>query len=101
MRAVLATALLLLASCGERALKSEGDECFASSECASTLVCDLGADPHVCAQMGTPGDPGPTADADPNAPDADPNAPDADLTHVFDAAPPFDAPPVDAPLPPI
>ncbi|HUS69044.1 MAG TPA: hypothetical protein VMZ28_31120 [Kofleriaceae bacterium] len=103
MRAVLIAALLLVA-CNERASKGEGEACFASSECGANLVCDFGADPHVCASMGTPGDdPGGGADAsNVPAPDADPNAPDAGATPVFDAAPPppIDAAPIDA-MPPI
>lgn len=104
MRAVLIAALLLVA-CSERASKGEGEACFASSECGVNLVCDFGADPHVCASMGTPGDPGGGgADAgNVPGPDADPNAPDAGATPDFDAAPPadFDAAPFDAMAPPI
>lgn len=102
MRAVLIAALLV-AACGERALKSEGAECFASSECAPNLVCDFGADPHVCSTMGTPGDPDPADASNLPAADADPNAPDAsDLPPDFDAAAPvFDAASFDAPPPPI
>ena len=56
-RALLVAALLLVA-CNERSSKGEGEQCFASSECGVNLVCDFGADPHICARMGTPGDPG-------------------------------------------
>ena len=104
-RGVLIAALLLLAAaCNERSSKGEGEQCFASSECGVNLVCDFGADPHVCARMGTPGDPGGGADAGGTpGPDADPNAPDGGPTPVFDAAPPmFDAaPPMIDAAPPI
>lgn len=101
MRAVLIAALLLVA-CNERASKGEGEACFASSECGVNLVCDFGADPHVCARMGTPGDPGGADASTVPTPDADPNAPDAGPSPVFDAAPPqpIDAAPIDA-MPPI
>ena len=101
MRALLAAALLLV-GCNERALKGEGAECFASSECGPNLVCDFGADPHVCASMGTPVDPGSADAATGPQPDADPSAPDAGDTPPIDAGdePPIDAGPIDAaPLP--
>src|SRR5262245_102479 len=41
--------LVLLAGCSRAAAKQAGEECVASSECAPGLVCDLGAEPPVCA----------------------------------------------------
>ncbi len=87
---MLALALLGLVACGDRPVKSEGEECFASSECDIGLVCDLAADPAVCKTMGTgpqpqvDGSPGPVVDAAPGTPDGAPAAPDA---APFDAAP--------------
>lgn len=91
MRWVLALALVgWLAACGERPVRSEGEACFASSECASGLVCDLAADPAVCRTMGSgpgpqpDGSPGPVVDAAPGTPDSAPAMPDAS---PIDAAP--------------
>lgn len=90
MRWLLALALVGLAACGDRPVKLEGEECFASSECDTGLVCDLAADPAVCKQMGSgpqpqvDGAPGPVADAAPGTPDGAPGTPDA---ATFDAAP--------------
>jgi hypothetical protein len=84
----LALALVGLVACGGRPVKSEGEECYASSECDTGLVCDLAADPAVCKSMGSgpqpqvDGAPGPQADAAPGTPDA--AGPDA---AIFDAAP--------------
>jgi hypothetical protein len=87
---VVTIALIALAGCGERPVKSDGEECFASSECGTGLVCDLAADPAVCRPMGSgPGpqpDAGsvPIADAAPGTPDGAPSMPDA---AAVDAAP--------------
>jgi len=100
LAATLGLALLGSGACGDGALRSAGEVCTASSQCAPGLVCDMGMDPHVCAGMGTPPPPPePDAPPDPGV-DADPNAPDADLTQPDapgspDAEPP-DAEPPDA-----
>jgi hypothetical protein len=87
---VLALVLLGLAGCGDRPIKSEGEECFASSECDTGLVCDLAADPAVCRAMGS--GPGPQPDAGPGpVVDAAAGTPDS-APVIFDAAV-FDAPP--------
>lgn len=87
----LTLALLGLVSCGDRPVKSEGEECFASSECDTGLVCDLAADPATCKQMGS--GPGPTPDgAVGPVIDAAPGTPDS-APVIFDAAT-FDAPPL-------
>jgi hypothetical protein len=80
----------LVAGCGDRPVKAEGEECFASSECDTGLVCDLAAEPAVCRQMGSgpgpqpDGSPGPVVDAAPGTPDSAAPVIDASL---------FDAPP--------
>ena len=92
MRWLLAAvvAALLAAACGGTALRSDGQTCSASSECAEGLVCNFGVDPHVCASMGMP--PPPDApeviDANANLPDVPPGTPDA---RVPDAPGPVDA----------
>jgi len=93
--------LTIVAACGRESLRGPGEECFASSECASGLVCDFGVDPPVCSEMGSnpvqpdaPGSPPPSADARP-APDG---APPDGAPEVPDAAAP-DASPPDASLP--
>jgi hypothetical protein len=83
--------------CAANPLKSAGEECFGTSECASGLVCNYGYTPAMCtdpsdrppdAAVSTP-DAAPVVDGDiPDGPDTPP--PDA---------PPFDAPPPDAPSP--
>jgi hypothetical protein len=78
---------MALAGCGDRPVKSQGEVCFASTECDEGLVCDFGADPAVCSGMGSGGGqadaaPGPVVDGAPDAIDA--GIPDAT---------PFDAPP--------
>ena len=94
MRWILAALFAAAAGCGEGSLRSVGEECNASSQCAPGLVCDMGMDPHVCAQMGTPPPP-PEPDAPVEVFDADPSAPDADLTQP-DAPEPPDAETADA-----
>lgn len=84
-------ALLGLAGCGDRPVKSEGEECFASSECDTGLVCDLAVDPAVCRAMGSGPGPQPDAGVGPVV-DAAPGQPDGAPPVVFDAAV-FDAPP--------
>ena len=76
---VVPVAIAIGVACGSVGLKKAGESCKTSSECDDGLVCDLGADPHVCAGMGTP----------PPPPGVD--APPADTPGV-------DAPPVDAPV---
>src|SRR5512134_832969 len=78
------------AGCGKD-YKYAGDECVATSECAAGLVCDLGQDPAVCAEMTTdPPDAGPAPiDGPPGAIDAPPTPIDAPPT-------PIDAPMIDA-----
>jgi hypothetical protein len=87
MRRSVLIAFVLAAACGGTDPKQAGEECVASSECATGLVCDFGQNPAVCAGMGTP-----MPDANPDAP-----VPDADLTMPDAPAPPIDAPPIDAP----
>lgn len=87
---MLALVLLGIAGCGDRPVKAEGEECFASSECDTGLVCDLAADPAVCRSMGS--GPGPQPDAGPGpVVDAAAGTPDS-APIIFDAAV-FDAPP--------
>ena len=91
---VTALALLALAcqvGCGDRPVKSEGEECFASSECDTGLVCDVAVDPAVCRAMGSGPGPQPDAGAGPVV-DAAPGLPDS-APVIFDAAV-FDAPPL-------
>jgi len=76
-----------LLGCGGSALKGEGEECVASSECQAGLVCDLGENPSVCR-------PNLSIDAPVDAPDLD--APDLDAPDLD--APAVDAPAVDAPV---
>jgi hypothetical protein len=93
----LATAL---GGCGDKTLKAAGDECFASSECATGLTCDFGQDPPVCAGQQTT-DPDGAPEPDARVTDAAP-LPDGALP--IDAPPePIDAPPepIDAPPEPI
>ncbi len=89
VRWLLTIAFVGLAGCGDRPVKSEGEGCFASSECATGLVCDLAADPAVCRSMGS--GPGPQPDGGGPVVDAAPGQPDS-ATAIFDAAV-FDAPP--------
>jgi len=91
VRWVLTLALFALATCGDRPVKSEGEECFASSECDTGLVCDVAADPSVCRSMGSGPGPQPDAGVGPVF-DAAPGQPDS-APVVFDAAV-FDAPPL-------
>jgi hypothetical protein len=69
------------AACGDLALKSQGNPCFASSECEPGLLCDLAADPPTCQPTGSGVPPTDAAtgqrDADPTQPDASPGTPDA------------------------
>jgi hypothetical protein len=96
---------LTLLACGSE-LKAQGEECFASSECASGLLCNFAADPPRCEAEGAGAPPpdappmqmfdaGPGPDAAP-VPDAAPGTPDA--APPPDASPP-DASPPDASLP--
>ncbi len=104
MKFPLALLLLVVVACGGSDLKAEGEECIASSECATGLTCDFGATPPVCRPTQTPvpdaavrtiDASGPVIDADPLAPDAAPGAPDAPPLPI-DAAPlPPDAAPPD------
>lgn len=41
--------LALSLSCGGGSLKSNGEQCVSSSECAAGLICDTTQTPHVCA----------------------------------------------------
>lgn len=92
MRWVVLLALVgLAAGCGDRPVKSEGEECFASSECGTGLVCDFAADPAVCRSMGSGPGPQPDAGVGPVV-DAAPGTPDSAPPVIFDAAV-FDAPP--------
>lgn len=78
------------AGCGKD-YKYAGDECVATAECAAGLVCDMGQNPAVCAEMTTdPPDAGPLpVDGPPGAIDAPPSP--------IDAPPaPIDAPMIDA-----
>ena len=84
---VVPVAIAIGVACGGgTGLKQAGDTCSASSECDEGLVCDLGADPHVCAGMGTPPPP-PEVDAPP-AGDGGVDAPpvDAAVDAAIDAA---------------
>lgn len=87
---MVTVALIGSFGCGERPVKSEGEACFASSECGPGLVCDLAADPALCRPMGSGPGPqpdagsGPIADAAPGTPDGSPPQPDA---APVDAAP--------------
>lgn len=81
-------ALAGLAGCGDRPVKSEGEECFASSECDTGLICDVAASPAVCRSMGS--GPGPQPDSGAPVIDAAPGQPDS-APIIFDAAV-FDAP---------
>jgi hypothetical protein len=96
-------AALLAAACGAD-LKGAGDECFASSECGSGLLCNFAVDPPRCEPQGS-GAPEPDAptvppsDAEPGTPDAAPGTPDA-APNPPDAAPnPPDAAQPDAAQP--
>lgn len=102
MSSLLAVALAFFlfgsAACGSSA-RLEGEECFASTECAPGLLCDFGAETAVCAPQQTNGgtpipDPDPIPDAAPIDSPVDP-PPDAPVV-VPDAAPPADAPTPDA-----
>src|SRR5688572_20042958 len=74
-----------LAACGGGSSKAAGEECVASSECAAGLVCDLNAEPSVCAgNLTVLPDAGEVADAPVapvdaplDTPDAPPGTPDA------------------------
>ena len=83
-----------LAGCGSSALKRAGETCTASSECDNGLLCDLGAQPAVCADKGSVDAAEPMPDGSDTPIDAAPDAP-----AVIDAAPdaPPDAPPDAAP----
>ena len=79
-----ALASTLFAACSSDERRAAGEECFASSECGAGLICDLTADPPVCAGMGAmvPVEPdaaasAPDIDASADAPDAGQGAPDA------------------------
>lgn len=87
--------VVMLAGCGGADKFQAGEECVATSQCASGLICDYGQTPHVCATEGTdipdaaPGAPdgAPAPDSTPGAPDANPPPPDANPV-VPDAGPP-------------
>jgi hypothetical protein len=94
----VAFAALLLAGCGNAALKHAGQTCSASSECDKGLLCDTGQNPPVCAGTSSG-----TSDAAP-MPDAAKAKADAKSTpdaRKIDApmidAPAIDATPADAP----
>ena len=102
---LVAVAFIVGVGCGGVSLKEQGEECVASSECASGLVCDLGVSPSVCSGNVT-------ADAIViDAPPADAADPDAVVpidgaeidARVIDGAvidaPVIDAPAIDAPPP--
>ena len=86
-----AFAVLLLAGCGNAALKRAGQTCSASSECDKGLLCDTGHSPPVCAGTSSGG-----VDAAAKMPDAAKATPDAKKTPD---APMIDAAKPDAPLP--
>jgi hypothetical protein len=109
MRSTLFGLLVVVAACGGSSAKSNGESCFASSDCEDGLVCDMGRDSPVCAPTSTMMVDAPMADAGddaagPDAPmtaDAAPDGPrpdgrpiDAAIDAAVDAAEP-DAP-VDA-----
>jgi len=86
MRSVIASAiawLLVVVGCGGAELKSVGEECVASSECAAGLVCDFGRSPPVCAGMVT-------ADA------TEVDAPDVPIDAAATDGAPIDAAMIDA-----
>lgn len=109
MRALLLSFVVLPLglACGSADLKSAGEQCFGTTDCAEGLTCDFGQDPSICSSQqsgvldaGTPDANLPLADADPTAPDAAP-VPDAAATPdaaIPDAAVPDAAIP-DAALP--
>ena len=84
----------VLAGCGSTALKRAGESCTASSECDNGLLCDLGAQPPVCADKGSVDAAVPEPDGSDTPIDAAP-----DTTPPIDAAP--DAPPDAAPDAPV
>jgi hypothetical protein len=102
--ALLFALAVTAAGCGKD-YKYAGDECVATSECAAGLVCDLGQNPAVCAEMTT--DPpdaapqpidGPPSPIDgPPSPIDGPPAPDAAMVDaaMIDAQP-VDATPIDS-----
>lgn len=83
----------VLAGCGSSALKRAGESCTASSECDNGLLCDLGAQPPVCADKGSIDAAVPMPDGSDAPVDAAPDAPPIDAPP--DAPP--DAAPIDAP----
>ena len=94
MRALLLVACLFAAaSCGKD-YKYAGDECVATSECAAGLVCDLGQDPAVCAEMTTD-----APDAGPVPIDGPPGAIDGPPAPIDGPPAPIDAPMIDATIP--
>jgi hypothetical protein len=91
MRALAFLALLAAAAGCGKDYKYAGEECVATSECAPGLVCDLGQDPAVCAEFGTP-----QPDAGPPPIDAPPGTIDAPPTPIDAPPTPIDAPMIDA-----
>jgi hypothetical protein len=86
--------------CAVNSLKSAGEECFGTSECAPGLVCNYSYAPAMCTD---PSDRPPdaavsTPDAAPDGDIPDGDIPDGPVTPPPDAPPP-DAPPPDAPPP--
>ncbi len=91
-------------ACGSSSLKAQGEECFASAECAVGLVCDLAAQPSVCLPTATsPPEPdasAPVLDAASAQADAAPGSPDAappDAAEPDAALPDADVPDADLP----
>jgi hypothetical protein len=84
--------------CAANSLKSAGEECFGTSECAPGLVCNYGYTPAMCTDPSDrpPDAAVPTPDA---APVVDGDIPDGPVTPPPDGPPPPDALPPDAPPP--
>lgn len=78
---IVCGALLLAAACSGDDPKAQGEECFASSECADGLTCDFGMSPATCQPNQTP------------LPDADTRVIDAPANQIDAGPPPIDAPP--------
>ena len=85
MRGYLLWLAIGAAACGGDSLKRAGESCSASSECDTGLLCNFGAEPHTCENMGSLDAAEPTVDAPRTHIDAG---------HVD--AKPIDARPIDA-----